>query len=137
MTTTMNGIKILSRDHKIEIHPSAVDGEFALVHDGEVYADHLSCTTARKLGISLVQRADRVARAAEHVDATELSDGRWAHHADETQRWYIVTEDDLESLCDYLDSDDNEIAGNAYSHWCAGTTTSEEMPAGWTPDDDA
>jgi hypothetical protein len=77
--------------------------------------------------------AARLARAAAHIDATDLGDGRWAHYADETSTWWVVTADELEELCDYLDSDDEQVSGDAYSHWCAGTS-GEEMPAGWTPD---
>lgn len=75
---------------------------------------------------------DRLARAAAHIEAVELADGTWAHYADETSTWYVVDADDLESLCDYLDDEDPSISRDAYSHWCAGTT-SEEMPEGWEP----
>lgn len=72
--------------------------------------------------------AERLARAAKHVDAMDLGDDRWAHYADETARWYVVSADDLAELCDYLD---DESTGG-YSRWCADTD-SEEMPAGWKP----
>lgn len=75
----------------------------------------------------------RLARAADHIDAVELSDGRWAHYAAETSAWYVVSSEELAELCDYLDHDDEQIRGSAYSHWCAGTSA-EEMPEGWTPD---
>ena len=75
-------------------------------------------------------------RAAAHIDATELSDGRYAHYAAETRRWYVLTEFELEDLVGYLDSDDPQVAGDAYSHWCAGVSA-VEMPADWTPDADA
>ncbi len=78
---------------------------------------------------------DDVERAAQHIGATELSDGRWAHYADETSRWYIVTASELAELCEYLDSDDKAVSGDAYSHWCAGTSA-EEMPEGWAPGDE-
>lgn len=74
-----------------------------------------------------------LSRAAEHVGAVDLGGGRWAHYADETGRWYVVAADDLAELCVYLDDPDAIIARDAYSHWCAGST-SEEMPQGWTPD---
>lgn len=73
-----------------------------------------------------------IKRAASHIDATDLGNGRWAHYADETSRWWIVTEDELAELCEYLDSDDEQIAADAYSHWCAGTDA-VEMPSGWSP----
>ncbi len=74
-------------------------------------------------------------RAANHVDATELSDGRWAHYAAETSRYYVTTAAELAELCGYLDDEDPQISRDAYSHWCAGTSA-EEMPEGWTPDDE-
>lgn len=75
---------------------------------------------------------ERLARAAKHIDATDLGADRWAHYADETSRWYVVTADELEELCDYLDDEDPQVSGDAYSHWCAGTS-GEEMPEGWEP----
>lgn len=76
---------------------------------------------------------ERLARAAKHVSAKDLGDGRWAHYADETSRWYVVSADELRELCDYLDNDSWAIREDAYSHWCAWTS-GEEMPEGWTPD---
>ncbi len=76
---------------------------------------------------------ERVVRAAADVDATELSDGRWAHYDDGMRRWYTVSAEQLASLCVYLDSDDESVCNDAYSHWCAGTSA-QEMPDGWTPD---
>ena len=80
-----------------------------------------------------VDHAARLARAAARIDAVELGDGDWAHHADETSSWWVVTADELEELCDYLDSDEPMIAEDAYSHWCAGCG-GEEQPSWWTPD---
>ena len=77
--------------------------------------------------------ADGLQRAAERLDASELQDGRWAYYDDGMGRYYIVGAADLAELCDYLDSDDETISGDAYSHWCAGTVA-DEMPRGWTPD---
>jgi hypothetical protein len=82
-----------------------------------------------------IPNVSRLQRAASHIDATDLGDGRWAHYADETSRWYVVTADELEELCDYLDDEAEQISSDAYSHWCAGSS-SEEMPGGWTPDID-
>lgn len=74
----------------------------------------------------------RLDRAARHIDAVDLGNGRWAHYANETRTYWIVTADELENLCDYLDSEDPAISRDAYSHWCAGTCA-EEMPRGWEP----
>lgn len=74
----------------------------------------------------------RLSRAAKHIDAVEIAAGLYAYYADETSRWYVVTADELEDLCDYLDDEDPQISGDAYSHWCAGTEC-VAMPRGWTP----
>lgn len=76
----------------------------------------------------------RIDRAAQHIEATDLGGGRWAHYATETSTWWVVSTAELESLCDYLDDEDEQVSGDAYSHWCAGTVA-EEMPSGWTPDE--
>lgn len=77
--------------------------------------------------------AERLARAAKHVDAVDLGDGKWSHKDDSTSRWYVVTGEELAELCDYLDDEDEQVSRDAYSHWCAGTS-GEEMPAGWDPE---
>ncbi len=77
--------------------------------------------------------AERLARAAKHVDAVDVGDGKWAHKDDSTSRWYVVTAEELAELCDYLDDEDEQVSRDAYSHWCAGTS-GEEQPAGWDPE---
>lgn len=79
--------------------------------------------------------AERLARAAKHIDATDLGGGRWAHYADETSRWYVIDASELEELCDYLDDEDPQISGSAYSHWC-NAVDCNEMPEGWEPGDE-
>lgn len=74
----------------------------------------------------------RIERAAEHVAAVEIDGGKWAYYAPETQRWYKLSYDALEALCDYLDSGDEQIRIDAYSHW-RNATPSREMPEGWEP----
>jgi hypothetical protein len=74
----------------------------------------------------------KLARAADYLDAVQISDRRYAYHDDGMGRWYLVSASDLADLVDYLDSDDEAVTGDAYSHWCAGTMA-EEMPSGWTP----
>src|SRR5690606_26432910 len=76
---------------------------------------------------------DRITRAAQHINAVDLGDGDFAYYADETSSYWVVDEDDLADLCDYLDDADEDIRRDAYSHWCAGTV-SREMPQGWKPD---
>lgn len=73
-----------------------------------------------------------IIRAAEHIDATKLEDGRWAYHDDASGSYFIVDETQLGKLCDFLDHEDESIRADAYSHWCAATTA-EEMPDGYEP----
>lgn len=82
------------------------------------------------------ETTDRLARAAETLNATDLGDGRWAYYADEVSRYCVVSAADLAELCDYLDHADEEIARSAYSHWCAGNPA-DEMDADWSPDSPA
>ena len=79
-------------------------------------------------------REQRIARAAQHVGARKLADGRYAYRDDSTQLWYVLGADELAELCDYLDHADPAIRRDAYSHWCATGTSGSEMPRGWTPE---
>ena len=80
----------------------------------------------------MTKNSDNLRRAADAVGAVEMADGRWAYYAEETQRYYVMSAADLEDLCGYLDDEDEQVSGDAYGHWCAGTDD-EEMPAGWEP----
>jgi len=73
-----------------------------------------------------------VTRAARHIDAVHIGSGDWAHWDDDTRRYWVVDEDDLASLTEYLDHEDADIRRDAYSHWCASVTP-REMPKGWCP----
>ena len=75
----------------------------------------------------------KLQRAAKHIGAVSIGRGQWAHYADETGYYYVVSGAELRELYDYLDSDDEQISSDAYSHWCAGTAA-KEMPKDWTPD---
>lgn len=74
----------------------------------------------------------KLARAADHISAVRMGDGRYAYYAEEISAYVVVTAEGLAELCDYLDDDDADIRRDAYSHWCAGTP-GEEMPSGWEP----
>lgn len=102
--------------------------------DGTIVGHPTYELTNEDLGVPTDEErsTERLARAAKHIDATDIGDGKWAHYADETSRWYVVTAAELEELCDYLEHESLTIRADAYSHWCAGTN-SEEMPAGWNP----
>lgn len=81
----------------------------------------------------MTDTTNRLARAAARINATDLGDGGWAYYATETSSWWVVYADELECLCDYLDSDDPAVSGDAYSLWC-GQYGGEEQPSWWTPD---
>lgn len=82
------------------------------------------------------RRMERLQRASDRINATDLGDGMWAYWADEVDRYCVVDADDLEELCDYLDADDEQVRDDAFSHWCAGTLA-DEMPRGWEPGGDS
>lgn len=44
------------------------------------------------------------------------------YYDDSMQRYYVGPVADLDDLCDLMASDDMDVARDAYSHWCAGTT---------------
>ncbi len=67
----------------------------------------------------------KLAEAVTALDATQISPLRYAHYANETGRWYVVSRAALLAWHDYPEQD-------RYSHWCAGETC-KEMPEGWTP----
>ena len=72
--------------------------------------------------------APRTPGGAELLHATQLDDGQWAYFAEETQRYYLVRDDDMEDL-------DRRLAAgepDPYSRWCA-ETDAREMPIGWVP----
>jgi len=109
---------------------------------GRDHAESLGVPCIEYAGASSEEETDRwdppdhdsrVARAAEYIDAVDLGDGGWAYRAEETGSWWVITAEELEELCDYIDSDDPMIAGDAYSHWCAGCG-GEEQPSWWAPD---
>lgn len=74
----------------------------------------------------------RQARAAKLLGAVKISPRRWAYYADETRTWWVVTPGKLGELCNFLASDEEKVANDAYSHWCA-SGGAREMPKGWTP----
>ena len=71
--------------------------------------------------------AAKVKRASIILRAVPVGDDNWAHYAEETRRYYIMTEEELEKLCDYIDS-----GVDGYSRWCADYP-GEEQPQGWEP----
>lgn len=58
--------------------------------------------------------------AIERIGATELDGGGWIHHADETNEYWVVSAAELDELAELMSDEDEQISGDAYSHWCAG-----------------
>lgn len=44
------------------------------------------------------------------------------YYDDTTQKFYLAPIDDLQDLQDLMDDPDEDVARDAYSHWCAGTS---------------
>lgn len=47
------------------------------------------------------------------------------YYDDAMQQYYVGPATDLDYLVELMNSDDEDIARDAYSHWCAGTTHSD------------
>ena len=62
-----------------------------------------------------VEETQMIAAAVERLDAVRLADGDYAYRAEETARWYVVTESDLRDLGERMARGESD----AYSHWCA------------------
>ena len=64
--------------------------------------------------------------AMERIEGS-LTDDRKSviYYDDSTQRYYLAPVEDLDDLADYMASEDEDIARDAYSHWCAGTSHPE------------
>lgn len=110
---------------------------FAWLEDGMTW--YLTLLEGADMGaVVAYDQAERIKkntiRAQEYLDAVSLGDGTSAYYAEETSRWYVLSDADVAELVDYLEHDDPEIKRDAYSHWCAGTTPME-MPSGWAPGD--
>ena len=54
--------------------------------------------------------------ALDRLDATRLTDGRYAYHADETRTYYVVDEAEIALLAEMMADPDVQ---DAYSEWCA------------------
>ena len=81
--------------------------------------DKKSTYGSPKPASNIVSLADKAA-AALGIDI-EIRNGRAYHYADETRSWWRLTAEDLQSARQYA----KEYPGDAYSHWCAGTSARE------------
>lgn len=64
--------------------------------------------------------------AIDRIQGSLTDDGESViYYDDNTQLYYLAPMEDIDYLADLMDSDDEDIAGDAYSHWCAGTSHPE------------
>jgi hypothetical protein len=66
-----------------------------------------------------MNRTEKITEACNKINASKSADGNgYIYRADETDEWYRITEDELVELSDLMHSDDEDVAREAYSHWC-------------------
>lgn len=54
------------------------------------------------------------------ISASKAADGDgYIYRAGETDEWYRFDEHDLDELVGLMNSDDEDVARDAYSHWCS------------------
>lgn len=67
------------------------------------------------------QQTSTMQDSADLIGATKAVDGDgYLYHAAETSDWWRCSSADLEELAELMDSEDEDIRRDAYSHWCAG-----------------
>lgn len=71
-------------------------------------------------------KTPRIQAAVERINGSITSDeSSVIYYDDSMQKYYLSDIDDLGDLADLMESDDEDIARDAYSHWCAGTSHPE------------
>lgn len=68
---------------------------------------------------------EAVEAALKRINGTRLSDGSVVYYDDGMGQHYLSPEEDLHDLAELMMSDDEDVARDAYSHWCAGTSHPE------------
>lgn len=69
--------------------------------------------------------SQKAALAAKAIKATKVDAG-WVYFDDSTREYYLCEDqEEMADLYDLQHSDNSDIASDAYSHWCAGTSHSE------------
>lgn len=64
--------------------------------------------------------------ALERIDGSLINDGdQVVYYDDSMQEYYLCDIEDLDDLRALMAHDDEDIASDAYSHWCAGTSHPE------------
>ena len=64
--------------------------------------------------------------ALARIDGSIVADSV-IYYDDAMHRYYVGPIGDLDYLCELMASDDDDVARDAYSHWCAGTSHGEGM----------
>lgn len=110
-------------------------GVLAFPHPNEkhckdwVYVEVISANDpARRLyvGVQEQQIEFLVNRASAEVGAHEIPGGeKWIYCAAETGSWWVVTTQELETLCDFINDPDPEQRPAAYGRWCGNTSAIE------------
>ena len=72
-----------------------------------------------KLSINEAEQAWADARA--RIDGSIVA-GSIVYYDDNMSLYYVGPVDDLADLADLMADDDEAVARDAYSHWCAGTS---------------
>jgi hypothetical protein len=91
----------------------AVRQMVAAIDSGHCTAEHPSDWDDIRAWVE-VSRAD----ALERIDGEIIGD-KILYYDDCMQRWYVGETSDLTLLREYMGSGDEEVARDAYSHWCA------------------
>jgi len=78
---------------------------------------------------SLVERVNNYPSrntALESIDGCLINDGEQVvYHDDGMRKYYLCDVDDLDELRALMASEDEDVARDAYSHWCSGTSHPE------------
>lgn len=68
---------------------------------------------------------EAVEAAIERIDGNRINDDEVVYYDDNTRSYYKAPVEDLYELAELMMSDDESVASDAYSHWCAGTSHPE------------
>lgn len=71
-----------------------------------------------------MKRTSRIQAALDRIGGT-VEGNQVIYYDDPTQKFYLAPLEDLSDLADLMEDDDEDVARDAYSHWCAGTSHPE------------
>lgn len=106
-------------------------GDFLLVAMCQMDIDgHADPETLALLDDAGRAKLAALSRAQSELGASLMADGRYRYRDDGMGADYAVSADDLAYYIDCLDSDDESVRADAYSHWCAGTQAERLISVG-------